>query len=68
MNTVQTPVAMDLRAASNGDMDCLSCCRICGQEGVRTVDVFGEEGRRRQILNKIRFCFSKQVRDLFFNL
>ncbi len=37
------------------------CCRICGREGQSCVDVFSEEGRRRQILNKIRFCFSKQV-------
>ena len=47
---------------ANSAVPAVTTCRICGREGVATVDVFGDEGRQRQLLNKIRYCFSKQVR------
>ena len=46
---------------ANSAVPAVTTCRICGREGVATVDVFGDEGRQRQLLNKIRYCFSKQV-------
>ena len=36
-------------------------CRICGCRTGPVIDVFGDEGRRKQLLVKIRYCFSKQV-------
>ena len=48
---------------ANSAVPAVTTCRICGREGVATVDVFGDEGRQRQLLNKIRYCFSKQVRN-----
>ncbi|XP_059081035.1 uncharacterized protein LOC131878905 isoform X1 [Tigriopus californicus] len=38
-------------------------CRICGQHGPGHAHILGETGQRRQLAEKIRFCFSTQVRN-----
>eukprot|EP00095_Tigriopus_kingsejongensis_P004155 snap_masked-scaffold1541_size36691-processed-gene-0.1 protein:Tk04155 transcript:snap_masked-scaffold1541_size36691-processed-gene-0.1-mRNA-1 annotation:"predicted protein" len=40
-------------------------CRICGTSGPGLVHMYSAEGKTRQILAKIRYCFSKESITLF---
>lgn len=43
------------------DDERIETCRICGQHGPGHAYILGETGQPRQLIEKIRFCFSTQV-------